>query len=217
MTDLSKQARYTAYLRAHANPDSGAIPPSQKPGRIPEELTKEISGLQSQLHYSAPGWAVYKCRCIDVAEEKPKEEVKEKAPKVHAARLGMYGVMTREVCTWQPARLLCERFGVKDSVLEVLVDTSGLLVETARPELTGTALADEFAGAKAKATQLESGGSGSSKPDMREDNKQGDDALKYECPGMDIFKAIFTSDDEESDEEKDYMDNVDEVDEPPAV
>ncbi|KAG1881293.1 hypothetical protein F4604DRAFT_473060 [Suillus subluteus] len=94
---------------------------------------------------------------VDVAKEKPKEEVKEESPNVHAARLGMYGVMTREMCTWQPARLLCERFAVTDAVLEVLVDTSGLSAQTARPEFTGTALADEFAGASARATQVESG------------------------------------------------------------
>ncbi|KAG1863539.1 hypothetical protein DFJ58DRAFT_773560 [Suillus subalutaceus] len=52
---------------------------------------------------------------------------------------------------------------------------------------------------------------------MGEDDGRGDDVLTYERPGMDIFRAIFTSDDEKSDEEKDYMDNDDEVDEPPAV
>jgi hypothetical protein len=34
--------------------------------------------------------------------------------KEHATRMGMYGPMTRETKTWQPARLLCKRFGVKD-------------------------------------------------------------------------------------------------------
>ncbi|KAG1876508.1 hypothetical protein DFJ58DRAFT_865666 [Suillus subalutaceus] len=158
---------------------------------------------------------------VNVAE-KLKEEIKEESPKVHAARLGMYDVMTREVCTWQPARLLCERFGVKDPVLEILVDTSGLSTQTARPEFTSIALADEFAGARAGAMQVESGGSRSSKHDvanigMGEDDGRGDDVLTYERPGLDIVEANFTSDDEESDEEKDYIDNVDEVDEPPAV
>jgi G patch domain-containing protein 1 len=158
---------------------------------------------------------------MDVTEE-PKEEVKEEAPKVHAARLGMYGIMTREVCAWQPARLLCKRFGVKDPDLEVPVDTSGPSAQAAGPEFTSTPSAGEFVGANTGATQVEGGGSGSSKRDVAniglgEDDGQGDDVLTYERPGMDIFKAIFASDDEESDEEKDRVDDVDEVDEAPAV
>ncbi|KAG1874342.1 hypothetical protein F4604DRAFT_1764086 [Suillus subluteus] len=44
--------------------------------------------------------------------------------------------MTREVCTWQPVRLLCKRFGVKDPVLAVPVDTSGSSAEVMQPEFT---------------------------------------------------------------------------------
>ncbi|KAG1863543.1 hypothetical protein DFJ58DRAFT_724960 [Suillus subalutaceus] len=74
-------------------------------------LFRPISGLHTPAAQPEEG-----TDSVDVAEEKPTEEVKEEAPKVHAARLSMYGVMTREVCTWQPARLLCECFGVKDPV-----------------------------------------------------------------------------------------------------
>jgi G patch domain-containing protein 1 len=81
--------------------------------------------------------------------------------------MGMYGVMTREVCAWQPARLLRKRFGVKDAGLEVPADTSG-------PEFTGTASADEFIGA----TQVKGKASRNSKCDatnigLGEDDGQG--------------------------------------------
>ncbi|KAG2033800.1 hypothetical protein BDR03DRAFT_1071095 [Suillus americanus] len=113
------------------------------------------------------------------------------------------------------------RFGVKDPILEVPVDTSGPSEQAAGPEFTGTALADEF-GCKRGSYASGEWGFGSSKHDVAnvgtwQDDVQGDVMLTYERPGMDIFKAIFASDDEESDEEKDRMDNVDEVDEPPAV
>ncbi|KAG1724184.1 hypothetical protein EDB19DRAFT_1930151 [Suillus lakei] len=226
-TDPSKQARYTAYLRAHADPGSGAISPAQKSGQSPEEFAKEISDYAKSAALFRPisgamaGRFTKGADSMDVAEEKPKEEVKEENPKVHAARLGMYGVMTREVCTWQPARLLCKRFGVKDPDLEVPVDTPGPSAQATASEFTGTAPADEFAGASTGATQMESGGSGSKRDvaniGLGEDDGQGDDVLTYERPGMDIFKAIFASDDEESDEEKDHVDDVDEVDEPPVV
>ncbi|KAG1747898.1 uncharacterized protein EDB91DRAFT_1115387 [Suillus paluster] len=250
-TDPPKQARYTAYLRAHANPGSDAAPLTQKPGQTPQEFAREksdyaksaalfrpvsgvmagrftsaavldlgpkiIEGLHTpatQLEEGADG--------MDVEEEKPKEEVKEEDPKVHAARLGMYGTMTREVRPWQPARLLCKRFGVKDPNLEMPADTPGPSAPAATSEFTGTTPAEELAGSASGTTQVERGGSGNSKRDfanigLGEDDGQGDDVLTYERPGMDIFKAIFASDDEDSDEEKDRMDDVDEADEPPAA
>ncbi|KAG1874404.1 hypothetical protein F4604DRAFT_1925279 [Suillus subluteus] len=193
----------------------GAIPPSQKPGQTPEEFTKEMSNYaKSAALFRAvsrvmagrfTSAAVLDLRLahacctasegmdsVDMAEEKPKEEVKEEAPKVHAARFGMDGVMTRGVCTWKPARLLCERFGVKDPVLE---QTNSLVQGRER-------------------RKWRVGGSGSDKRNvanigMGDDDGRWDDVLTYERPGMDVFKAIFTSDDEESDEEKDYMDNDD--------
>ncbi|KAG1816446.1 uncharacterized protein BJ212DRAFT_1354770 [Suillus subaureus] len=211
--EISDYAKSAALFR----PVSGAMAGRFTSAAVLDLGPKIVEGLHTPAAQPEEG-----ADSMDVAEEKPKEEVKEEAPKVHAARLGMYGVMTREVCTWQPARLLCKRFGVKDPDLEVPVDTSGPSAQAAAPEFTSTASADEFAGASAGATQVDSGGSGSSKRDVAniglgEDDGQGDDVLTYERPGMDIFKAIFASDDEESDEEKDRMDNDDEVDEPPAV
>ncbi|KAG1863563.1 hypothetical protein DFJ58DRAFT_912334 [Suillus subalutaceus] len=178
MADPSKQARYTAHLRAHTNPGSGAILPAQKPGQTPEEFSKETSDYTKLAALFRPvsgamaGWfttaAPEEEADMDVTEEKPKEEVKEEAPKVHAARLGtMYGAMTREV---------------------------------AGPEFTGTASADEFAGASVGITQVEGGSSGSSERDVA---------------NIGMEEAIFASNDGESDEEKDRMDDVDEVDEPP--
>jgi G patch domain-containing protein 1 len=132
LTDPSNEARYTGYLRACANPGSGAIPPAQKLGKTPEEFAKEISeyaksaalfgpvagGVAGRLTSAAVldlgpkiieglHTAVVQqeegADSTDVIEEEPKEEVKEEAPKVHATRLGMYDVMMREVCTWQLA------------------------------------------------------------------------------------------------------------------
>jgi hypothetical protein len=41
--------------------------------------------------------------------------------------------------------------------------------------------------------------------------------LTYERPEIDTSKVIFAGDDEGSDEDNDRMDNINEVDEPPAV
>ncbi|OAX37659.1 hypothetical protein K503DRAFT_719455 [Rhizopogon vinicolor AM-OR11-026] len=250
-TDPAKQARYTAYLQAHAEPGSVAVPLAQKPGQTPEDLAKEMSDYAKAAALFRPISGAMAGRftsasvldlgpkiieglhtpaaqpeetesSMDVDEEKPKEEVKEEDPKVHAARLGTYGVMTREVCLWQPARLLCKRFGVKDPNPEVPVDTTGPSTSTAAPEATGSAPVDEVGGASAATMQVEGGSSGSGKRDLGniglgEEDGQGDDVLTYERPGMDIFKAIFASDDEESDEEQDRIDGADDVDESPAI
>jgi G patch domain-containing protein 1 len=131
MTDPSDEARYTGYVRAYTNPGPGAIPPAQKPGKTPEEFAKQISkyaksaalfcpvdgGVAGRLTSAAVldlGPKIIEglhtavaqqagADSMDVMEEEPKEEIKEEAPKVHATRLGMYDVMMREVCTWQPA------------------------------------------------------------------------------------------------------------------
>jgi G patch domain-containing protein 1 len=35
----------------------------------------------------------------------------------------MYGALTREIVPWQPSRLLCKRFGVKDPNPDITTDT----------------------------------------------------------------------------------------------
>lgn len=217
MEELAKEISDYAKAAALFRPISGAMAGRFTSASVLDLGPKIVEGLHTPA--AQPEEAVDR---MDVEEEKPKEEVKEEDPKVHAARLGMYGAMTREVHPWQPARLLCKRFSVKDPNPEVPGNTPGPSASAAAPEATSTAPSDEFGGASAKVLQVEGGSSGSGKRDLGniglgEEDGQGDDVLTYERPGMDIFKAIFASDDEESDDEKDPVDGADDVDEPPAV
>ena len=146
--------------------------------------------------------------------EEPQEK-KEEDPKVHAARLGMYGPMTREVAPWQPARLLCKRFGVKDPNPEIHFDTVPEASTSARGDVSqGTGVAGGMdngggmgggAGAQAQpdAPAPRSGKRDLANIGLGDDDGQGDDILTYERPPMNIFKAIFASDEEESEDEKD--------------
>ncbi|KAG1863540.1 hypothetical protein DFJ58DRAFT_743737 [Suillus subalutaceus] len=150
------------------------------------EDTRGISGL-----YTPAAQPEEETDSMDVAEEKPKEEVKEENPEGACCSTGhvwCYDARGLHVAACTAAVQALWRQGPGSGVL---VDTLG-------------SLADEFAGASAGATQVESGGSGSSKRDVANIGMGEDDGR-----GM--------IDDEESDEEKDYMDNVDEVDEPPAI
>ncbi|KAI6006679.1 hypothetical protein F5J12DRAFT_905697 [Pisolithus orientalis] len=216
-----KQARYTAFLRTYAEPGSDAsIPP--RPAR-PEAgvyakaaaLFRPVTGAMAGRFTSA---AVLESgpKIVeglhkpmeeptlpeDLPEEPPKEDPKEEDQKAHAARLGMYGPMTREVKPWQPARLLCKRFGVKDPNPDMQYD-SGAPASSFNPPSAD----DTSSGAAPLGfTPVESDGGIAYKRDLAniglgEDDSQGDDILTYERPAMDIFKAIFASDAENSDEE----------------
>ncbi|KAF8548711.1 hypothetical protein OG21DRAFT_1422602 [Imleria badia] len=234
----NKQSRYTAYLRAHAEPGSGVSIPEPLPTQTPETYAREMSEFAKAAALFRPVSGAMAGRftsaavldlgpdiveglhtpSIDQASketsqapimEGDKEEKKEEEPKAYAARLGMYGPMTREVKPWQPARLLCKRFGVKDPNPEMHFD---------KPEASTSATADvsQTTEATGSAGGVGTGGVTEVQPEpavphgkrdlanigLGEDDGQGEDILTYERPPMNIFKAIFASDDEESEDEK---------------
>ena len=136
------------------------------------------------------------------AEERKRVEEK-RTPQQNAARLGMYGALTREVRVWTPARLLCKRFGVREPEVRVEESAGGA-------GGAGEAGVDVGAGAGAGAPSWqEQAGvadspavAGAVKRDLNnvglgEDESQGVDTLTYQRPSIDIFKAIFASDDED--------------------
>ena len=236
----NKQSRYTAYLHAHAEPGSGASIPARLPTQTPETYALEMSEFAKAAALFRPVSGAMAGRftsgtvlelgpkiveglhtpsaeqASQEGEQKPnaeeQEEKKEEEPKVHAARLGMYGPMTREVKAWQPARLLCKRFGVKDPNPEIHFDapeasTSAHADVSQSTDVTGGAGGGGETGGVAKA-QPGASVPRSGKRDLEniglgDDDGQGDDILTYERPPMNIFKAIFASDDEESEDEKD--------------
>ncbi|CDO68796.1 hypothetical protein BN946_scf184805.g5 [Trametes cinnabarina] len=248
-SDPVKQSRYTAFLTFQANHTSGEpvdnVGFGPLPGQSMEDFNRELEDYAKSATVFKPlsGAMAGRFRSAVVVETGPKifeglhqpdasgdadgsqedrAEEKEEDPKMAAVRLGMYGPLTREVQPWQPARLLCKRFGVK----EPEVDMTGP---------AGTASADfEFAttAAKRDVSQIEGiasdgtvgGASGSTPPlieasssssvggrkggprdlanvGLGEDETQGQDILTYQRPNMDVFKAIFASDDEDSGDE----------------
>ncbi|KAH7922217.1 hypothetical protein BV22DRAFT_1070870 [Leucogyrophana mollusca] len=239
-SDPAKQARYTAYLHAHADPASGATIPARLSDQDAEAFAKEmrdyakaaalfrpISGAMAGRFTSAAvldlGPKIVEGLHTPTAEaewdgereqmdvDEVKVETKEEDPKVHAARVGMYGPLTREVKPWQPARLLCKRFGVKDPNPEVAAEKPMPSTSSAPAEFT-----TDSAASGAVSVALSTSGAGGARNGKRdleniglgEDDGQGDDVLTYERPAMDVFKAIFASDDEDSDVDMDGGDHV---------
>ncbi|CAE6512733.1 unnamed protein product [Rhizoctonia solani] len=139
--------------------------------------------------------------------------IEEEDPKANAARLGMYGPLTHEVRPWYPNRLLCKRFGVRDPhpdgapaaptktwEEEVgVAPTAPASVDLANVEMKPL---DAVDGAGEENPEQELGPRDLGNVGLGDDPHQGVDTLTYVRPAMDVFKAIFASDDEESDEEE---------------
>ncbi|KAF7770333.1 hypothetical protein Agabi119p4_6307 [Agaricus bisporus var. burnettii] len=235
-SDPAKHDRYTTYLHSQANPDGTSPPleplPNQRPDDFQKELEdyskaaiifKPVSGamggrFQSAAHVEKgpvvrEGLHQPTMEELEDSEAKRRKEEEEKlSPQAHAAKLGMYGAMTREVKVWLPARLLSKRFGVKEPDIP-LDDLAGAATEKGPSFTTSEAEKSyrEAAGLDSKTgsvdpNQAQSGSSGDGRNlanvGLGEDESQGRDTLTYERPAMDVFKAIFASDDEESDDEK---------------
>ncbi|KAI5995585.1 hypothetical protein EDD15DRAFT_608141 [Pisolithus albus] len=231
ISNPKKQARYAAFLRAYAEPGSDASIPPRMHDQGPESYALEMSEYAKAAALFRPVTGAMAGRFTSAAvldlgpkiveglrkpteepmvpehlpeEPSKQEDLKEDDPRGHAARLGMYGPMTREVKPWQPARLLCKRFGVKDPNPDMQYD-----VGTSAPSFDPPPADDTASGAvPSGSTPGESHSGADIKRDLAniglgEDDGQGDDILTYERPAMDIFKAVFASDAENSDEEED--------------
>ncbi|KAI0954695.1 hypothetical protein AcW1_006501 [Taiwanofungus camphoratus] len=251
-SDPVKQSRYTTFLHYQANrgsvtpgaPNEEGIGIGPSVGQTIEDFNKELDDYAKAATVFKPlsGAMAGRFRSAAVVETGPKiieglhrpeesdmkgdegakDEEKEEDPKMGAVRMGMYGPLTREVKPWQPARLLCKRFGVKDPEVDLTSAAAGK-----GDEFTPTAAAKEswqpeaaMAEASSSSTtgpNLVSAGSIMDGPNssgkmtsgrrdlanvgLGEDEDQGRDTLTYQRPAMDIFKAIFASDDEDSDDE----------------
>lgn len=204
--DFNKEVADYAKAAAVFKPLSGAMASRFKSAAIVEIGPKVVEGLHTP-DISAQ----------ETLREDEKEEEKEEDPRMAAVRLGMYGPLTREVTPWLPARLLCKRFGVKPPDVETESGTPESAAGTSAVGKGAPADASSMAppplavtdgsATDAAAVQTESRGSRNlANVGLGEDDDQGRDTLTYQRPAMDVFKAIFASDDEDSDPEVDVAD-----------
>lgn len=247
INDPTKHARYTAYLQAQAEA-ADSVPFGRTPGQSVDVFERELQDYAraAQIFKPVSGAMAGRFTRAAVVEVGPKaseglhrpsegdsylsgpggegergseSEKKEESPKENAARLGMFGALTREVKPWAPARLLCKRFGVKEPTVELPEETASSSVSNANNwHNAGTLEPSErteagFTGETPigdSVTYQSTGGKGGrrdvSNIGLGEDETQGRDILTYERPAMDIFKAIFASDDEDEDEDQEEVD-----------
>lgn len=182
----------------------------------------------SDLKQAKPGLHIYDAEKAKAEMEKPKgvEEIKvEKhlTPREQAAMNGIYGKMTRETKQFYPVKLLCKRFGVADPHPEGKPSDSEAASGPSASNAEGLPLPANDASWESKF--IYQAPTESSKPNstpqssqvvtgeraptsiaevgMADDINQGRDTLTYTKPSIDIFKAIFASDDESDDEDAD--------------
>lgn len=227
--DPSKAARYDVFLQYHASPSPSTPYLARQPGQSAEEFTKELNDYAkaAMIFKPATGAMANRFRSAVLVDDKPKaveglhvpssstdyvtnvdelaaaeKEKEEQDPKKHAAKMGMYGKLTREATEWRPTRLLCKRFGVVDPYLNESAKTTN-----EEPAAAAPAGGMSFTPASAESAATTKPGTSASVDGpirkalenigLGEDETQGRDTLTYERPAMDIFKAIFASDDED--------------------
>ncbi|KAL9009141.1 MAG: hypothetical protein Q9173_005808 [Seirophora scorigena] len=238
--DLSKRARYRLFLEIRGGLRPDGTLPEKPPGFSTEDWVKEMqefahaaqifkpmTGMMATRFTSsssapklasdaldgrtAPGEAQSGEGLLRKAQQKAKDPAEE------AAKLGMYGPMTREIKEFYPTRLLCKRFNVpppahvqmesgkapRDADSES--NTQSAALPQQRLELVGKRDMYEL--------MRESGGRKISEYESKEDGGQQHDrakaevkavvdperneALEKQRPGEEVFRAIFGSDSEE--------------------
>lgn len=176
----------------------------------------------TDLKQAKPGLHLYDAEKAKAEAAKPKiaeaEVQRDLTPRQQAAANGMFGTMTREVKEFHPVKLLCKRFGVADPHPEG--EPAKIETGTANTGLENLPLPKNDASWESQfvhqpgtdqvnpSAPVPSDTSEERRPrtlaevGMAEDVNQGRDTLTYTKPSIDIFKAIFASDDDDDDDEE---------------
>ncbi|KAL7954263.1 hypothetical protein V8C34DRAFT_317475 [Trichoderma compactum] len=122
--DETKRARYKRYLEHHTNPKLSL--PDKPRGMSDDEFLREMTEFHNCARIFKPMTGFMASRfttakaphsvSAEPAREKeliPVPEPKISDPAEEAAKMGMFGKMTRSVEDFYPTRLLCKRFNVK--------------------------------------------------------------------------------------------------------
>ncbi|KAL7424940.1 hypothetical protein Q5752_000627 [Cryptotrichosporon argae] len=178
----------------------------------------------SDMKQAKPGLHMFDAEKAAAAIEESKRQkadvvdphAKPLGPREQAAASGMYGKLTREVKDFYPVKLVCKRFHVADPHPDAKGDAgepAGMGAHDATPPLpandaswTSSFVHQEGTERDPTPPPSETGDPGERAPrsladvGMGDDGNQGRDTLTYTKPSIDIFKAIFASDDEDDDE-----------------
>jgi G patch domain-containing protein 1 len=216
--DAAKRARYVAFLEISAGMRTGGLPERAK-GHSIEEWSAEMSEFSQAAQVFRPMTGLMASRFTSSSgnfeggsSDEPllragtkKDEPKD--PSEEAARLGMFGTLTRSVQRFQPSRLVCKRLGIPvPEADDLLPDDIGEQVDMPVSQYEMDKMMRESLsrmGPISVASREPGFGDGSwrdssyQNQEKEEVNVEKNDALETERPGDDIFKAIFGDDDDD--------------------
>jgi len=233
--DEDKRSRYRSYLEGQAGLRQSL--PERAHGISTDDWVKELHEFAKAARMFKPMTGMMASR-FTTSSSQPKlgsdvpvssveqsllskPASKQEDPADAAAKMGMYGPMTRSVQQFYPSRLLCKRFNVKPPA-HVQMDPGDTPERSEMAELGGGGRfqsAGYQSGSNSKLELvskdvmnrmlLESGGgtqvSNTSSSEVEQAkpvviDPEHNEALEGERPGEAVFKAIFGSDDEDNDE-----------------
>ncbi|PYH99372.1 DUF1604 domain protein [Aspergillus ellipticus CBS 707.79] len=235
--DQSKRQRYRRFLELRAGLRDSL--PDRVPGPTTDEWAAELHEFSRAAEVFKPMSGVMASRFTS-ASSGPKESsdeaspstepllskpaVRPEDPAVEAAKIGMFGPMTRSSISFYPTRLLCKRFNVRppDNVQMDPEEPSrrteasssggrfqsaGYQTASGPKELVSRDIMDQllletgggYLAAAESGSSAQAAPAGSRAPVVVEPERN--EALEADRPGEAVFKAIFGSDDEDDDEE----------------
>ncbi|KAK0659916.1 Uncharacterized protein DIS24_g3598 [Lasiodiplodia hormozganensis] len=220
--DEKKRARYRGFLELRAGLRD--ILPERAPGASTDDWVRELQEFAHAARVFRPMTGMMASRFTSASkppasssgESTPDTPLSKPAPKPadpaeEAARLGMYGPMTRQILQFFPTRLVCKRFNVKppDNVQPDPNNAPGDAASAATPNrdltvvsqsaihemMRENALRQPYSAPSdgARATDVQPAAAPVHAPVDVERNE----ALETEKAGDAVFKAIFGSDDED--------------------
>lgn len=234
--DENKRSRYRAFLEVRAGLRDTL--PERVDGMGTNDWVNELNEFARAAQVFKPISGMMASRFTSstaqprLASDAPESEnpllreapTKPEDPAETAAKMGMYGPMTRKTVSFYPSRLLCKRFNVRPPS-HVQLDP-GDFPGQAEGEGEGKGRAQPSAQKDGNGKlelvskdimnqlMLESGGgmqnsgaTGESTPNQAPQRNEivvdadKNEAIESERPGADVFKAVFGSDDEDDDEE----------------
>jgi G patch domain-containing protein 1 len=219
--DESKRNRYRTYLENQAGTKSSPL--ERAPGFSREDWLKELREFANCAQIFKPMSGMMATRFTSsttapkLASDIPassattsllsKPEPKPEDPAEQAAKLGMYGPMTRSSKDWYPTRLLCKRFNVKPPAHVQPGSTEhvdeGIPTRNAALDLVSKTVIDEMMMQGYQNQNINIPESQLPDPVIKKEeviiDKEKNEALEGQRAGEAVFKAIFGDDSDEDD------------------
>lgn len=219
--DESKRSRYRAYLENQAGINSNL--PEKAPGVSKNDWLKELNEFANCAQIFKPMSGMMATRFTSsstaprLASDAPnsgtsllsKPAPKPEDPAEQAAKLGMYGPMTRSSQDWYPTRLLCKRYNVKPPAHVQPGSTEhadeGAAPRNMAPELISRNAIDEMMrnqnwdNGTRSTLPAETESTAAEEPKAAVIDVEINEALEGQKAGEAVFKAIF-GDDSDDDE-----------------